>query len=182
MQFRERPVPGFHSLVGGSVQIDGFLEDGDHVDLGNVSLEVLYTPGHSKCSISLFCREDGVLFVGDVIPQRNGLPIYDDVTTTVESIKKLKRIDGIQYGLSSWNDPGKREDAYHMMDEGLEYLQRIHNGIRKLSHENFLHDPMKLCAEMVRDLGLPEVAINPLIAGSFSSHLDILDRKDLVNG
>ena len=69
-----------------------------------------------------------------------------------------------------------------MMDEGLEYLQRIHNGIRKLSHENFSHDMMKLCAEMVRVLGLPEVAINPLIAKSFSSHLNILDRKDLVNG
>ena len=69
-----------------------------------------------------------------------------------------------------------------MMDEGLEYLQRIHNGIRKLSSEKLLHDPMRLCAEMVRDLGLPEVAENPLIARSFSSHLNVLDCKNLVDG
>jgi glyoxylase-like metal-dependent hydrolase (beta-lactamase superfamily II) len=84
LQFRERPVLGFHTLVGGSVQIDRLLQDGERIDLGDITLVVFHTPGHSKCSISLFCKEDGVLFAGDAIPQRNDLPIYDDVIVSVE--------------------------------------------------------------------------------------------------
>jgi hypothetical protein len=36
---------------------------------------------------------------------------------------------------------------------------------------------MALCKEMVLELGLPEVAVNPLIARSFMSHMGILDRR-----
>jgi glyoxylase-like metal-dependent hydrolase (beta-lactamase superfamily II) len=51
LQYQERQVPGFHSLVGGSVQTDRLLQNGETIDLGNVSLEVFHTPGHSKGSI-----------------------------------------------------------------------------------------------------------------------------------
>ncbi len=34
VQFAERPVPGFHNLVGGSVEVDRALKEGDKVDLG----------------------------------------------------------------------------------------------------------------------------------------------------
>ena len=49
LQSRERPVPGFHSLVGGSVKVDRVLEEGDILDLGDsLNLEVIHTPGHSR--------------------------------------------------------------------------------------------------------------------------------------
>ena len=182
LQFQERPVPGFHYLVAGSVQTDRLLENEETIDLGNVSLEVFHTPGHSKGSISLFCKEAGVLFAGDAIPQWNDLPIYDDVTVSVESIKNLKSIDGIKYLLASWSDPKEGGEAYKMIDDGLGYLQGIHDAIHKISDENVLRDPMKLCTQMVHDLGLPEIAINPLIAKSFASHLKVLDRQFLENG
>jgi len=179
LQFQERPVPGFHTLVGGSVQIDRLVQDGERIDLGDITLEVFHTPGHSKCSISLFCKEDGVLFAGDAIPQWYDLPIYDDVIVSVESLKKLKNIDGIKYLLASWSDPKEGEEAYKMMDDGLDYLQSIHDAILKITDEAILRDPMKLCKQMVDDLGLPETAVNPLIARSFASHLKIRDRKNL---
>lgn len=179
-QFQDRPVPGFHSLVAGSVQIDRLLQDGEYIDLGEISLDVFHTPGHSKCSISLFCKEDGVLFAGDAIPQWNDLPIYDDVAVSVKSIEKLKSIGGIRHLLASWTDPKEGDEAYKMMDDGLDYLQGIHNTIRKITNEEILRDPMKLCKQMVHALGLPEIAVNPLIAKSFASHLKVRDRQNLL--
>jgi hypothetical protein len=66
-----------------------------------------------------------------------------------------------------------------MMDDGLDYLQSIHNAILKITDEAILRNPMKLCKQMVDDLGLPKTAVNPLIARSFASHLKIRDRKNL---
>ena len=51
-QFAKRPVPGFYSLVGGSVAVDRILEEGDKIDLGdNLFLSVIHTPGHSEGQI-----------------------------------------------------------------------------------------------------------------------------------
>lgn len=42
-----------------------WLHDGDTIDLGGRSLQVLATPGHSPDSISLFDARNGLLFTGD---------------------------------------------------------------------------------------------------------------------
>ena len=66
-----------------------------------------------------------------------------------------------------------------MMDDGLEYLQSIHNAILKITDDDILRDPFQLCKQMVDDLGLPETSVNPLIARSFASHLKVRDMKNL---
>jgi len=71
------------------------------------------------------------------------------------------------------------DEAVAMMDEGLQYLQRIHEAVRKIAAKKLIEEPMTLCKEMVLKLGLPDVAVNPLIARSFMSHMGILDRQDL---
>jgi glyoxylase-like metal-dependent hydrolase (beta-lactamase superfamily II) len=97
LQFRERPVPGFHSLVGGSVKVDRILEDGDALDLGDgLRLEVIHTPGHSGDSISLLLPEDGVLFSGDAIPLAGSIPVYEDALALAKSIEKLRSVEGIK--------------------------------------------------------------------------------------
>jgi hydroxyacylglutathione hydrolase len=179
-QYRERPVPGFHELVGANTSVDRDLEDGEVINLGPVSLEVVHTPGHAMGSISFYCKEEGVLFSGDAIPKANDMPIYDDAAATAESITKLKDIKTIKYLLSSWADPLEGSSAYDMMDACLEYLQCIHDAIRNLGTETAMDDPMGLCARMVKVLGLPELAVNPLLARSFISHVKIIDREKLV--
>lgn len=179
LQFRERPVPGFHALVAGSAPVNRLLRDGEMIDLGIISLRVLHTPGHAMGSLSLYCKEEKVLFSGDAIPQINDLPIYDDVATEVVSINRLKDIPGLEYLLASWMDPLAGKAAYKMMDDSLAYLQRIHTVIRDIAAGDKVNDPMELCARAVKKLGLPEVAVNPLIARSFVSHLQIIDRENL---
>ena len=42
-----------------------FLEDGDRIPVGNLTLEVLHTPGHTRGSICLL--HDNLLFSGDTL-------------------------------------------------------------------------------------------------------------------
>lgn len=48
-----------------SPEPDTFLEEGDTVEFGEISLKVLHTPGHSPGGISLYA--DSVVFVGDTL-------------------------------------------------------------------------------------------------------------------
>lgn len=41
------------------------LKEGDTIDLGDLELSIIETPGHSNCSISIFEPNQKVLFVGD---------------------------------------------------------------------------------------------------------------------
>ena len=46
-------------------KITAYTHDGDRIDLGGRSLEVIATPGHTPDSISLLERTNGLLFTGD---------------------------------------------------------------------------------------------------------------------
>ncbi|MBN2414723.1 MBL fold metallo-hydrolase [bacterium] len=42
------------------------IHDGDRIDLGGRSLEIIFTPGHSADDLCLLDRENGVVFSGDI--------------------------------------------------------------------------------------------------------------------
>jgi hydroxyacylglutathione hydrolase len=46
---------------------DVSLQEGDIIDLAGVKLLVLHTPGHTPGGISLYSKQDGVVFVGDTL-------------------------------------------------------------------------------------------------------------------
>lgn len=181
LQSRERPVPGFHNLVGGSVKVDHILNDGDILDLGDsLKLQVLHTPGHSKGSISLLLQKDRVLFSGDALPLPGDIPIYEDALLSIGSIKKLKAIDGINIILSSWDEPRAGETVHQAMDESLRYVQKIHEAVLKAAREVESAEPMQLCEEVLANLGLPQIIANPLIAKTFQAHLEVRNHQDLL--
>ena len=172
LQATERPVPNFHSLVEGPVDVDIILEEEDLVDLGeNITLKVIHTPGHSKGSISLLIEEEKILITGDAVPLKGDLPIYEDIEISVKSIKKLKAIEGTTTLLASWDDPQNGDSVYQIMDDALDYLQSIHESVIKINKINPSLEPMKFCKMVLKDLGIPEVAANPIVAMSFQSNL-----------
>lgn len=174
LQFRERPVPGFHSLVGGSVKVDRILEDGDALDLDDgLRLEVIHTPGHSGDSISLLLPEDRVLFSGDAIPLTGSMPVYEDALALAESIGKLRSVEGIKFLLASWDDPREGDQAYQVMDESLGYLKHVHEVVAKIAADEPSLELMELCRQVIEALGLPGIAANPLVARSISANLRI---------
>ncbi len=181
LQARERPVPGFDSLVSGPVPVNRALEDGEVFDLGcGLKLRVIHTPGHSKGSISILLLGYMVLFSGDAIPVPGEMPVYEDVLASVESIKKLKNIPGIHHLLSSWDEPRKGDEVYRRMDEGLEYLQRIHTAVITCSGDKAKPDTMELCRCVLGELGIPPDAANPLAAKSLASNLAVRNRRIII--
>ncbi len=45
----------------------GYVSDGEMLHFSDISLNVLYTPGHAPGSICLYSKEDNMLFSGDVL-------------------------------------------------------------------------------------------------------------------
>jgi len=186
LQYRERPVPGFYSLVGGSVNVDLALKEGDILDLGDgLRLQVIHTPGHSNGSISLWLAEEGVLFTGDAIPLPGEMSIYDDPAESVKSIKKLKAVLGIKIMLAAWDQPRDGEKAYRIMDESMSYLQHIHEAVikiscKQISSEQPSLDSMELTKSVLKELGLPEAMANPMVTRSFQAHLKLCNHQNLL--
>ena len=46
-----------------------FFDDGEIVRFGNHELEVMPTPGHSRGSVTFYCKEENVAFTGDTLFQ-----------------------------------------------------------------------------------------------------------------
>ena len=46
---------------------DTLLDDGDFIEQAGIKLQVLHTPGHTPGGICLYCREEGIVFVGDTL-------------------------------------------------------------------------------------------------------------------
>jgi glyoxylase-like metal-dependent hydrolase (beta-lactamase superfamily II) len=71
-------------------QPDGELHDGEVLHLGDVSIQVLHTPGHAPGSCCFFVPELGVVLSGDTLfaggPGATGRS-YSDFDTIVQSIR-----------------------------------------------------------------------------------------------
>jgi hydroxyacylglutathione hydrolase len=183
LQNRERPVPGFAGLVGGSVQVDHELLDGDIIETDAIhagEMQVIHTPGHSPGSVSLYMQSGGVLFSGDAIPVKGDLPVYDDALASMQSIQRLRGLTGIQVLLSAWDEPRNGEEAYGHLDRAVEYLQMIHEAVRA-NADTGSPDPMELTRKTARAIGLPPQAVNPLLARTFAANLRVRGRKSLLS-
>jgi glyoxylase-like metal-dependent hydrolase (beta-lactamase superfamily II) len=70
------------------------VDEGDVIDLGNRSFEVLHLPGHSPGSIGLWEAESATLFSGDAIydgPLLDELP-GSNIPVYIETMKRLERL------------------------------------------------------------------------------------------
>ena len=74
-----------------SPEINCLINEGDIISFGEVSLDILFTPGHSPGHISLLNREEKIIISGDVIFQgsigRTDLP-GGDFNILIKSIKE----------------------------------------------------------------------------------------------
>lgn len=60
-------LPLFIPIDG--VEPDDYLEEGDTLSVGNLTIKVIHTPGHSPGCICLYLEKEGVLFSGDTLFQ-----------------------------------------------------------------------------------------------------------------
>lgn len=173
LQYKERPVPGFPALVAGPVKVDHPVEGGDLLELEKeIKLEIIHTPGHSKGSLSLLLEEEKSLLTGDALIFPGDLPIYEDISDCLSSIKTLRQIKNVENLFSSWEPPiHGTESIDKRMEESIAFLQRIHEMVSKIRETAKNMDIMELCQKVVSELGLPPFAANPLVAKAFASSL-----------
>jgi len=72
-------------------KIARFMHDGDRIDLGGRTLQIIATPGHTPDSISLFDSANGLFFIGDTF-YPGTIWIYrpeTDLAAYGDSVRKL---------------------------------------------------------------------------------------------
>ena len=74
------------------------LKDGDVLKIGDESLRVIHTPGHSEGSVCFFCPEMKIAFTGDVVfRDETGYTIFDGGS-------KHQMINSIGSIIDKWDD------------------------------------------------------------------------------
>ena len=77
-------------------QVDRNLKDGDILDLGGVTIEVVHTPGHTSGHCAFYIREEKILYTADLDLMKAG-PYYgdcsSDIEDTIRSLARLKTYD-----------------------------------------------------------------------------------------
>jgi hypothetical protein len=147
------------------------LADGDIIAVGKErSIEVIHTPGHSPGSISLLLHPEMALFSGDVIPVPGDLPVYDHPAASAGSIERLMNIEGIQYLFSSWDEPKEGEEVYWAMDDGYAWVEQVSGAVRDLMASHPGIDPRQLTTLVVKEIGLPPEAANPMVTRTINGY------------
>ncbi len=76
---------------------DCLLQGGDTLQVGGVTIEVIDTPGHTLGSVSLYLREEGVLFTGDTVLGLGTVAIFPpphgDMALYMQSLERLQTYD-----------------------------------------------------------------------------------------
>ena len=103
------------------------LNEGDRFDLGDISIEVIHTPGHSVGSISLLTSK-GELFTGDTAHYGTMyLPKKRDFHIILKSISRLKELC----------DTGIVQEIYPSHEQfpvGKELLDDLYDGINNIEN------------------------------------------------
>lgn len=106
------------------------LKDGDVIDLGGRTVQVLHTPGHSPGHMCFWEQERGYLFTGDLV-YKDTLLAYYPSTDPQAYLASLEKIAAL---------PVKKVfPAHHSLDIQPELLFRMRDAFRALSAEGNLH-------------------------------------------
>lgn len=118
------------------------MGDGDGLDLGEgLHLQFFETPGHSRCSLSVYLPVRRILFPGDAIPfpepGRNELTVtanhdYPDYLSSLEKLRPLSinMVAYEHYGILNGDDA--RQIVSRGLDASLRQRERIRTRFREL--------------------------------------------------
>jgi glyoxylase-like metal-dependent hydrolase (beta-lactamase superfamily II) len=78
------------------IKVDRTLKEGDVIDLGEMKLRVLNTPGHTPGSICLYEEDEKILFSGDTLFPDGAFGRTDFGGSDAEMLESLKRIAALE--------------------------------------------------------------------------------------
>jgi hydroxyacylglutathione hydrolase len=171
LQFKERPVPGFFDIVGGSAPVDFCYSDGETIQLEpTIHLTPISVPGHSDGSTCLLFHEDRILFTGDALLLPGELPIYTNAKAYLNSLEKIRAVAEVDAYLSAWDDIRTKNEIATLLDQSAAYVQSIGKAVDACRNLYSEENPMAFCQAVVAHLGMPPFLANHLLLASFNSH------------
>ncbi len=100
------------------------LREGDRIELGALTLDVLHTPGHTRGSICLYEREQRMLFSGDTVfcdgIGRVDLPTSDPAAMA-NSLRRLAELDVEK--LFPGHGPSVEKNAHKNLELALKFIK-----------------------------------------------------------
>lgn len=102
------------------------LHDGDLFELGNRTLVIYHTPGHSPGHICVFDQTNGYLFTGDLLYMETPIYAFYPSTSPVDLVNSLERISEIPnvsmiYG--SHNSLGMTPSIFKEVQIAVQFLR-----------------------------------------------------------
>lgn len=106
------------------VELDELIDEGDQIKVGNLTLDVWHTPGHTDSQLSF--RMGSLLFSGDNIYRDGCVGVIDahhgsNLTHFVSSLKRIRESD-VEWLLPSHGPIFRKDDA--VVDATIARLQR----------------------------------------------------------
>lgn len=171
LQLSQRPVPGFSTLVGGSVAVNFEVADGQTFSFEpGIELKCIYTPGHSAGSVCYYFEGENVLYSGDAVLLPGELPIFENVADYFTSIQKIREIEPLLL-LSAWDSPRGKDEISTLLEQSRQYILKIQEAARSVASTGVDTSSMEFCKAVTARLGLPEFLANPLLLKSFRACL-----------
>lgn len=179
-QFRDRPIPNFHTLLNESVNIDTFINDGDSISCENgITLEILDTPGHSAGSQCFLFREERALFTGDAVPVENDIPIYVSPGQCERSWNKLLARKEPHLYLSAWDHAKNREEGRQSIRNAVARHMALDAIVRRTEHELPEASFDTRFRQICRNMGLEHWEHLAPFRQSIAAHLEELKQDTL---
>ncbi|MBQ7109159.1 MAG: MBL fold metallo-hydrolase [Clostridia bacterium] len=126
-KFAEKCGAGAYEFLGDELKVDIAVDEGDVIKAGDMEFEVVNLPGHTKCSIGFFCKENGLFLSNET------LGVYDGEKTIVPSY------------LVSYEDAIKSIEKAEKLN--IKYLLAPHYGILNEEQTKYFLDNMKSASE-----------------------------------
>ena len=169
IQYRERPIPNFYSLLSESVKVDVPLQDGDRVILEK-GLEIcaLLTSGHSKGSMSFVLNND-FAFTGDAIPVAHDLPIFVDYKESIYSLDRINELSEVKYFCPAWDVVYDKISLKEVINESKRMLQRLKDSVHKVEAEYKEFNEDEKLMMIFKQAGILQYAGNPLVVKSIEA-------------
>ncbi|MFH1124534.1 MAG: MBL fold metallo-hydrolase [Pseudomonadota bacterium] len=164
---------------------DRLLRDREVIELGEVEMEIIHTPGHTPGHLCFYFPHEGILFLGDLDLVKAG-PYYGDVLSSIEdTISSLNRLKSYPcetyltgHGKGIYDgDPAHIERYLESIDRReeslVEFLREGPRTLEEITEKGIIYGPNKTLAG-VWDLSLSERAM-------MEKHLQYLMKRGLVS-